>query len=160
MTSFWCCWRFATTDVRRRGDPKVDHGCVGEVDDLALHATAQVAIEFVARHREEVGAEALHPVQRLLVANTGQHRALDEVLDLVIDLAGEEAIEVVEVALQQLAARRRVTAAPLFEELEVVLHELVRPAAARRGTGVIMGHSVRRNFRRRRLRGSKRLVAC
>jgi hypothetical protein len=83
---------------------------------------AEVRPQDVVGHGEEVGAEAgllLEPVPRLDAAEEG---LLDQIVDAVRDLVGEETTDRVEVALEEGITGLAVTCPPGVEELEVCRH--------------------------------------
>src|SRR5690606_5696057 len=76
----------------------------------------------VAGDRKQPGPDAGVTAEPLDALERGDEAALDQLLRLVADLAGEEAIERVEVAAEQFAARLLVSVAPGCEQLHVRPH--------------------------------------
>src|SRR5690606_7294002 len=76
----------------------------------------------VARDREEPGAEARVGAEAVEPLETREERLLDEIVDVVVDLVAEEAVELLEVALEQRATRLLIAAAPRDEQLPVGPH--------------------------------------
>lgn len=69
--------------------------------------------------REEVGAEARLLAEAVAALDAAEEGPLDQVVDVVADLVGEEAADRLEVPLEQQVSGVAVTATPGIEELEV-----------------------------------------
>lgn len=81
---------------------------------------------------EEVGAKGRLAAEPLFPFDTSRKGALDEVVDVAVDLVGKEPTDAVEVAFEELAAAFAIALAPGFEQFEVGGHER-RVAGALRG---------------------------
>src|SRR5690606_11779179 len=96
-------------DGARRGRaPEVDHRHGAHVHVLSLLALEETE-ELVASDREQVRPEARLLAETLLRLHAGQKRALDQVVDVVIGLVVEEAVQGVEVAAKQCVAGNPIT---------------------------------------------------
>src|SRR5690606_10445136 len=103
---------------------------LAEVDDrhrvdlpllAAADPRADVLAQEVVGDREEEGAKRRLLAEAIARLDAGEEGPLDQVLDPVIDLVGEEAADAVEVALEEGAAGAAIAGAPGREELGVAL---------------------------------------
>jgi hypothetical protein len=73
-------------------------------------------------HREQIGAEAGLLLESITRLDAPEKGLLDQVVDAVRDLVGEEATDRVEVTLEEGVAGLAVTSPPGVQELEVCRH--------------------------------------
>jgi hypothetical protein len=78
-------------------------------------ALAQVVVQLVARHREQVGAKARLPAKLIARGHARQPRLLHQLLGVVAALGGEEPAQPVEVAADQRLAGGLVAGLPAPE---------------------------------------------
>jgi hypothetical protein len=103
-----------------RGEQLVDRGDL-EVGDgvLVVALGAKMLAEDVVGDREEVGAEAGLLAEAISTLDAAEEGALDQVVDAVADLVGEEAADRLEVALKEEVAGVAVASAPGVEEVKI-----------------------------------------
>jgi hypothetical protein len=115
--------RVARQAADRRGHDLGERGGQ-QVGPLAVAVPrAQVVVQLVARDREQVGAKARLLAKLMLRAQAREHRALDEVVGVLMALGLEEPAQLVEVAREQLLACGTIIGAPSIQELVVACHD-------------------------------------
>ena len=91
---------------------------------------AQVVVQLVARHREQVGAKARLLAELVLGGDAGEQGLLHQLLGIGSALGGEEPAQTVEVPVDQRLAGGLVAALPAVEKLKVRFHAETIPDAA------------------------------
>src|SRR5690606_39901050 len=79
-----------------------------------------VPTQDVASHAEQVSAEARVAAEPVSALDAGEKGSLDQVIDLVGGLVGEEPADAVEVAVEQLVAGPRVARPPRVEQVDEI----------------------------------------
>ncbi|MFO0631837.1 MAG: hypothetical protein U0168_03205 [Nannocystaceae bacterium] len=109
-------------DVRRRL-AQIGHALLFGIEAVGVAAAAvEVLEQHVARDGEEVRAEAGVLAEAFATADATQHRLLHEIVDAVADLVAEEAVQRLEVTVEQRVAGVLVACTPAIEQLEIGLH--------------------------------------
>ncbi len=114
-------------------DGRATHEQIGDrrhakVELVELARSGPVVMkQHVASHAEHEGREPGVIAELVAMLETGQHRLLDQIVDLVADLVLEEAREPSVVPVEQPRARAIVTLAPGCQQLGVRSHDGAYP---------------------------------